>query len=145
MFQHVITHCYNSTGNRAVWIQPPDNPFPWRWMSVQGAVHIFPWNRGDRQAQRHGTSSYQPQNDRQTLQIQLRPQAVHRHPCQVRVGQRRRSHHPRPPVAGQAAEHVKEKMIPLPIGSSDPTAAFWLATGLYSSLLNCRFANEQAS
>lgn len=70
-------------------------------MPVPRHLLILSGNRRDPEVHRHRAPLHRPEDDRQTVQIQLGPQAVQRHPRQVSVGHRGRAHHPQPPVAGQ--------------------------------------------
>lgn len=81
-------------------VQPSDDPVSRQRLSVQGALLVLPRHRGDHKADRHWTQEHQQEDDRQAVQVQLGPKAVHRYPRQDRFGQRGRHHDPQPPVAG---------------------------------------------
>lgn len=84
-------------------VQPPHHSFPGRRLPVPRHLLVLARHRGDCQIYRHGAACHQRQDGGQALQVQLGPQAVHRHPGQVCVSQRGRPHHPQPPLAGQEA------------------------------------------
>lgn len=81
-------------------VQPPDHPLPGRRLPVPRHLLLLARHGGDGEVHGHGAARHRPQDGGQAVQVQLRPQAVHRHPRQDRVGQHRRAHHPQPPLAG---------------------------------------------
>lgn len=98
-------------------VQSPDHPIPRRRVPIPRHLLILAGHGRDRQVHGHGAAHHHPEDDRQALQIQLGPQAVHRHPCQVCVGQRGRPDHPQSTLAGQetgeCAEEVRRRKHPL--------------------------------
>lgn len=98
-------------------VQPPAHPFPRRRLPVPRHLLLLAGHGGDGQVHGHGTTRHQPQDGRQAVQVQLRPQAVHCHPRQDRVGQHRRTDHPQSPLAGQKTSKRTEKVKKRRIGS----------------------------
>lgn len=105
----IICHIW-FTGTWKVWVQSPDHPLPRWWVSVPSHLLVLTGHRGNREVHRNGAAHHQPEDDRQAVQIQLGPQAVHRHPCQVGVRQRGRPDHPQSPLAGQEAGECPEEV-----------------------------------
>lgn len=102
-------------GAGKVRVQPPHHPFPWRRLPVPRHLLLLTGHGGDGQVHGHRAARHQPQDGRQAVQVQLRPQAVHCHPRQDCVGQHRRTDHPQSPLAGQETskrtEEVKRRQI----------------------------------
>lgn len=98
------------TGAGKVRVQSPDHPLPRRWLPVSRHLLVLTGHGGDRQVHGHGAALHRPEDDRQALQIQLGPQAVHRHPGQVGVGQRGRPDHPQSALAGQETGECTEEV-----------------------------------
>lgn len=114
MFFHIQKLCFVCVsliaGAGKVRVQSSDHPLPRRWVPVPRHILLLTGHWGDRQVHRHRTTRYKPQDGRQALQIQLRPQAVHRHPGQVCVRQRGCPDHPQSPLAGQETRECTQEV-----------------------------------
>lgn len=120
MFCPIPKLCFVSvsliTGAGKVRVQSPDHPLPRQRVPVPRHLLVLTGHRGDHQVHRHRAALYQPEDDRQALQIQLGPQAVQRHPCQVGVGQRGRPDHPQSTLAGQETRECTEEVRKMTLG-----------------------------
>lgn len=97
-------------GAGKVRVKSSDHPFPGRRVPVPRHLLLLARHRGDRQVHGHRAARYKPKDGGQALQVQLGPQAVHRHPSQVGVGQRGRPDHPQSPLAGQETRKCTEEV-----------------------------------
>lgn len=84
--------CFSGNGEEHG--QPLPHTLQRRQLPVQSRLHHEPWNRGDGTAHWHRPPSHRTRDGRVYLQVQLRPEAIHRHPVQNYVHERGRLHHP---------------------------------------------------
>ena len=66
-------------------VKPPDDSVPRRRLPVPGPLLLLARHGGNPQDHWHRAQEHQQEDDRQALQVQLRPQTVQSHPSQDRV------------------------------------------------------------
>lgn len=92
-------HLLPTSGNGEVSRQPLPHPLPRLQLPVQRRLHHEPRLPGARTIGRRGSPDNRLHPGGVHLQIQLRQEAVQRHPLQNHGHERGRLHHPRPPLA----------------------------------------------
>lgn len=97
-----------STGNGKIRGQQLPGSVPGFRLPVSIPLHLLPRDTGDQQAHRHRSKEHHAQDDRRTLQVQLRQEAVQSDTGKDYVSQRGRRDHPQPPLANQEASHPEK-------------------------------------